>query len=129
VIVLDTHAWLWWLSDPARLPPKVREALADSTAVGVSTLSVWELATLVRRRRIELDRDIRDWIGRAFSDDRVSAIAPSTSVALAAAQLDAGAFPGDPADRLIFATARTLEAPLVTRDEHIRRFAPAETLW
>jgi PIN domain nuclease of toxin-antitoxin system len=62
-------------------------------------------------------------------DDRVSAIAPSAPVALAAAELDGRAFPGDPADRFILATARTLQAPLVTRDEHMRRFAPAETLW
>ena len=129
MIVLDTHAWLWWLSDPERLSAPAREALAESTAIGVSTLSAWELATLVRRRRIELDRDVRDWVRRGLSDERVWAIAPSPDVAVAAALLHDATFPGDPADRFIFATARTLQAPLITRDEQMRRFAPAETIW
>jgi PIN domain nuclease of toxin-antitoxin system len=129
LILLDTHAWIWWLSDPDRLSARARAAVTDAASIGVSTLSVWELATLVRRRRIELDRDVRDWVRRALAEERVSAIAPDAEVALAAAALDERAFPGDPADRIIFATAHALAAPLVTRDEHLRRFAPAETLW
>jgi PIN domain nuclease of toxin-antitoxin system len=129
LIVLDTHAWLWWLADPDRLSDAARAATADATAIGVSTVSAWELATLVRRRRIELDRDVRDWVRRAFAEERVSALAPSAEVALAAALLDERTFPRDPADRLIFATARALDAPLVTRDANIRGFAPSETIW
>jgi PIN domain nuclease of toxin-antitoxin system len=129
VIVLDTHAWLWWVATPDRLSAAARDALADAPAVGVSTLSVFELATLVRRRRISLDRDVRDWVRRALSDQRVEAIAPGPDVALAAARLDGDGFPGDPADRMIFATAKALDAPLLTGDRRIRSFAPAVTIW
>jgi PIN domain nuclease of toxin-antitoxin system len=129
VIVLDTHAWIWWLSAPERLSPAARDTIANATALGVSTLSVWELATLERKGRISLDRDVRDWVRRALSDDRVAAIAPGADVAVAAARLDPQAFPGDPADRFIYATARSLETPLVTRDARLREFDPAGTIW
>ncbi|MHB8533782.1 MAG: type II toxin-antitoxin system VapC family toxin [Solirubrobacteraceae bacterium] len=129
VILLDTHAWLWWVAAPDRLSPSARQTLADASTVGISTFSVFELATLVRRKRISLDRDLRDWVRRALSEERVEAIAPGPEIALAAAQLDRDEFPGDPADRLIFATARTLEAPLLTRDRRIRAFAPDATVW
>jgi PIN domain nuclease of toxin-antitoxin system len=129
VIVLDTHAWIWWLSSPERLSATARDAAADAAALSVSTLSVWELATLERRGRIALDRDVRDWVRRALSDDRVVAVAPGVDVAVAAARLDSRAFPGDPADRLIYATAQSLEAPLITRDARLRAFDPTGTIW
>jgi PIN domain nuclease of toxin-antitoxin system len=72
---------------------------------------------------------VRDWVRRAFSDDRVEAIAPDREVAVAAALLEGTSFPGDPADRSIFATAQSLDAPLVTRDERMRAFAPHATVW
>lgn len=129
MIVLDTHVWLWWLSAPDRLSSRARREIADASEIGVSTMSVWELATLVRRGRLELDRPVGDWVARAFSDARTSAIAPTPEMALQAALLDQRSFPGDPADRFIFASARTLRATLVTRDEAIRTFDAAATVW
>jgi PIN domain nuclease of toxin-antitoxin system len=129
VIVLDTHTWIWWLSSPERLSPAARKAVTDAPAVGVSTVSVWEVGTLVRLRRIELDRDVHDWVKGAFNFGGVSPVPPDTDIALAAAKLDSREFPGDPADRLIYATAQALRAPLVTRDSLIRRFDPAGTIW
>jgi PIN domain nuclease of toxin-antitoxin system len=130
LILLDTHAWLWWSSEPERLSASARAEIAAERRVGVSTISVWEVATLQRRGRIELDRDLRDWVARSVSEGRVHEFWPPTvDVALAAAALDGEAFPGDPADRLIFATARVAGGRLVTKDERIRAFAPSETIW
>lgn len=84
---------------------------------------------LVVRGRISLDRDVRLWVGQALADPRVESIAPSADVAVAAGLLDTRTFPGDPVDRLIYATARSTGATLVTRDEAIRAFDPASTLW
>lgn len=95
----------------------------------VSTLSAREIATLARRGRISLDRDIRLWVRQAFAQPRVAAIAPGPDVAIAAALLDPEAFPGDPMDRLIYATARDADAVLVTRDRALRGFDPRNTLW
>lgn len=84
---------------------------------------------LVVRGRISLDRDVSLWVGQALADPRVESIAPSADVAVAAGLLDTRKFPGDPVDRLIYATARSTGATLVTRDEAIRAFDPASTLW
>ena len=129
MIVLDTHAWIWWLSAPERLSPAALSAISQAPSVGVSTISVWELGALVRRGRLELDRDLRTWVRSAFSRAEVSPIPPDAETALGAAELSTAAFPGDPADRFIYATARALGAPLVTRDAAIRRFDAACTIW
>ncbi|HXM86730.1 MAG TPA: type II toxin-antitoxin system VapC family toxin [Solirubrobacteraceae bacterium] len=129
MIVLDTHAWLWWLTTPERLSDAAGEAIEQTTSVGVSTLSAWEVAMLVTRGRISLDRDVSLWIGQAFAGERVEPLAPSAEVAVAAGVLDRRNFPGDPIDRLIYATARSIDAVLITRDEAIREFDPRSTLW
>jgi PIN domain nuclease of toxin-antitoxin system len=129
VIVLDTHAWLWWLTAPERLSDAAGEAIDQATSVGVSTLSAWEITMLVARGRISLDRDVGVWVGQAFAEERVEPLAPSPEVAVAAGLLDRRGFPGDPIDRMIYATARSLGATLVTRDEAVRAFDAGSTLW
>lgn len=129
VIVLDTHAWLWWLAAPERLSQAAKQAVEQAPLIGVSTLSAWELAMLALRGRISLDRDVSLWVKQALADERVDSLAPSAEVAVAAGLLDAQSFPGDPVDRLIYATARSLGATLVTRDAAIRAFDSASTLW
>lgn len=129
MIVLDTHVWLWWMSSPERLSDGAREAIATTPAIGVSTISAWEVAMLAARGRISLDREVGTWVRRALAEHRVEPLAPGIEVALDAGLLDGKDFPGDPADRLIYATARAIDAPLVTRDARIRAFAPSATIW
>jgi PIN domain nuclease of toxin-antitoxin system len=129
MIVLDTHAWLWWLAAPARLSRAARQAIEQAPLIGVSTLSAWEVAMLEMRGRISLDRDVSLWVKQALADERVDSLAPGADVAVAAGLLDAQRFPGDPVDRLIYATARSIGATLITRDAAIRAFDSAATLW
>ena len=129
MIVLDTHAWLWWTAAPEHLSSAAAAAIEEATRIGVSTLSAWEIATLERRGRISLDRDVRLWVRQAFAQRRVVALAPGADVAVAAALLNPQLFPGDQMDRLIYATARDAGAPLVTRDPALRGFDPANTVW
>jgi PIN domain nuclease of toxin-antitoxin system len=129
VIVLDTHAWLWWLAEPARLSRAARRAIDEAETIGVSAISAWELTMLVRRRRISLDRDISAWVRQALAPARVRQHPLTAHVAVAAGLLDGGSFPGDPADRFIYATAQTLRAPLITRDEAIRSYDARTTVW
>lgn len=129
VIVLDTHVWLWWLTAPERLSRAAEQAIEQAPRIGVSTLSAWEVAMLVVRGRISLDRDVSLWVKQALADERVDSLAPSAEVAVTAGLLDAQSFPGDPVDRLIYATARSTGATLLTRDAAIRAFDSRSTLW
>jgi PIN domain nuclease of toxin-antitoxin system len=129
VIVLDTHAWLWWTAEPTHLSPAAQTAIAQASNIGVSTLSAWEVTMLAVRGRISLDREVGLWVRQALAETRIEALAPSAEVAVTAGLLDAKSFPGDPIDRLIYATAQAAGARLVTRDTAIRDFDPALTIW
>ena len=128
MIVLDTHAWIWFRSDPDRLSPAARAAIDGERAM-LATISCWELATLVRLGRIALDRDARAWVSHGLdAEPRVTAVPLDPEVAVAAGRLGE-TFPGDPADRIIYATALSLGCQLVTKDRRLRAFAPDRTLW
>jgi PIN domain nuclease of toxin-antitoxin system len=129
MIVLDTHVWLWWAAQPERLSTAASRAIDEADRIGVSTLSVWEVAMLVTRRRIALDRDIGMWVRQALAAPRVEALELSSQAAIAAALLKPGVFPGDPIDRMIYATARELRAKLVTRDRAIRAYDNEIAVW
>jgi PIN domain nuclease of toxin-antitoxin system len=128
MVVLDTHAWIWWVDRPDQLSASALDAIEDAEAVGVATISCWEVAMLATKRRIELDRDIGTWIRQALAQPGVAVLQLDPKAAVDAALLPAE-FAGDPADRLIYATARDRGASLVTRDERIRAFDPRATIW
>jgi len=129
VIVLDTHAWLWWVSDPDRLSQVAKAAIESSDSLGVSAISCWEVAMLQLRGRITLDRAPAAWVNAALGLARVESLVLDPRAAVEAALLEQDAFPGDPADRMIFATARSRGAPLATKDRALRSFDPAGTVW
>jgi len=131
VIVLDTHAWVWWVSGSRSLTRPVRTALRANRETGtirISSISVWEVAQLVVRGRLELTMDVDDWIARSESLPFVEFVPVDNRIAVRSTRLP-GEFHSDPADRIIVATALTLGATLVTRDEKLRRYPDVETLW
>jgi PIN domain nuclease of toxin-antitoxin system len=129
VIVLDTHVWLWWVAEPQRLSRAAREAIDRTERLGVATISCWEIAMLVEAGRVELDRALETWIEQALADPRTQSLPLTSTVAVRAALLGRERFDGDPADRIIYATARDAGASLVTRDQALRTFDPRGTIW
>lgn len=119
--VLDTHVLLWWLGGSDRLPKEHGKLLsgvsAEEPAV-VSDISLWEIATLQRLGKITLDLPLRDWLESAVAPPLVRRFGITTAVAAASAEFS-DEFPGDPADRLIAATARVLGGILLTADRRI----------
>jgi PIN domain nuclease of toxin-antitoxin system len=132
VIVLDTHALVWWLSAPDRVPRKARARLEQATGAGealaVSAISTWEIAMLVARGRLELTMPLEAWVAAAEALPSLDFIAVDNAIALRAVALPAS-LPPDPADRIIASTALGLGATLVTGDDRLRRFRPLRTLW
>jgi len=120
--LLDTHVILWWFGDPARLSRPVQAEIETSDHLLVSPISCWEIAVLAERERIRLDRPIGQWVTDLLAIEQVE-IAPLSAVAAAWAGQLGDTFPRDPADRLIYATARDLRVPLLTKDEQLRRYA------
>jgi PIN domain nuclease of toxin-antitoxin system len=113
------------------LPGLSRRASAEiqrANRIGICSISCLELAGLARRGRVELEEDVDSWITRALALDRVEAVPLDVEIAVSAGSLDR-AFPGDPADRIIYATARALQATLVTKDRRLRRYDAELTLW
>lgn len=95
----------------------------------VSSASCLETVTLAQRGRIEIDGPPATWVARALAQDRVLDVPVDAQIAVAAALLLREGFHSDPLDMLIFATARVLGAPLVTKDRLLRSFDRAATIW
>lgn len=123
MIVLDTCAWVWFvMGEPLRRDALelIRAAEREGSLV-VSAASVWEVATLARKRRLDLVEGARVWVERATRIVGLTVHAVDGRVAFDAATLP-GELHGDPMDRFVIATARALDAPVVTRDTAILRY-------
>jgi PIN domain nuclease of toxin-antitoxin system len=129
VVVLDTHAWLWWAAAEQELSEVARSTIAGADSVGVSSISGWEVVMLAARRRIEMDEPPEVWVRRALALERVAEIPVDAEIAMQAARLEREGFHRDPVDMIVYATARLLDAPLVTKDRRIRAFEGAVTVW
>ena len=131
MIVLDTHAWVWWVSNPEMLSDTARQAIDDAVRrreLFISTISAWEVAMLVEKDRLSLSLDVRDWISRSEALPFVTFVPLSTAIAVESVRLPG--FPhADPADRIIVATALSFGARLVTKDEKLLNFAPCRAIW
>lgn len=128
MIVLDTHAWVWWVAEPAKLSVRARAAIDRSDALGVCAISCWEVAMLVAKQRLRLDRDTLLWIRQALALARLELLALTPEVAVASSRLS-GDFPGDPADRLIVAAALENRAEFVSKDARLRGWGGLTTIW
>lgn len=133
MIVLDTHALIWWVSDDQRLSLKARKAIEDEMNdddghIVVSSISTWEIAMLISKGRLALTMDIDEWIATVEGIPGVQFTPLDNNVAIHSVRLP-GEFHADPADRMITALARHLSAPLVTGDEKIRAYKHVNTVW
>jgi PIN domain nuclease of toxin-antitoxin system len=128
MIVLDTHAWLWWRTAEEKLSEPARREIARADRLGVCAISCYEVARAATRGRIALDRDSRAWLRLALADERTEPLELTPGIAAEAGALGPD-FPGDPVDRIIYATTVELGTRLVTRDRALRRLDPARTVW
>lgn len=131
MIVLDTHTLVWWVTGDPALSKKAKAAIEREQAGGdivVSSISAWEIATLVKRDRLVLSMDVSSWLAAVTQINAVRFVPVDVEVATKSVELP-GEFHKDPADRMIIATARKLAVPLVTKDGRIQAYAHVKTIW
>ena len=121
-LLLDTHCWLWTEFGIAdELPPATRHVIQEAAAQDrllVSVISVWEIGLLESKGRVRLELPVREWVERALATPGLSLAPLTVEIALDSTRLP-GEFHGDPADRILVATARHMGARLLTRDRRI----------
>jgi PIN domain nuclease of toxin-antitoxin system len=131
VILLDTHAWIWFVNDPRQLSERARDAISEATtkrSIYISSISVWEVALLVATGRLELTIDVQDWIAKSEALPFFTFVPVDNATFLRSVLLP-GPLHADPADRVIIATAIMKGIPVVTKDERIRKYATVKSIW
>jgi len=129
VILLDTHIWVWWVDGSPQLAAVQRDHIEanESSGLGVSVISCWEVAKLVELNRLELRCPVAEWIAQALAYPGVRLLYLTPRIAVESTKLP-GTFHRDPADQIIVATARIRGCPLLTADARILRYPHVKTL-
>ena len=117
-VILDSHVIHWWSAEPDRVSAAAARAIEEADELAVADISWFELAWLARHERIVLSIPIAAWLQRLAVQVRTVPVTPA--IANTAVSLPSS-FPGDPADRLIYATAIELGWPLITEDRRLHR--------
>ncbi|MBL8018130.1 MAG: type II toxin-antitoxin system VapC family toxin [Leptospirales bacterium] len=131
MIVLDTHAWIWWVSNPDLLSKHAAQVLSKAVrekSILVSSISAWEVAMLVKKGRLKLSMPPEEWIARSERLSFLNFVPVDNSVLLKSVNLSEK-FSQDPADRIIVATALLQGAKLVSKDASIRKAKVVDVVW
>ncbi len=129
MIILDTHAWIWFVDNPAKLGKEALNAIEASIqnqTLYISSISSWEILLLEKKGRLKLSIPAEVWLERCEKTNLFSFIPIDNSISRISVALDIHA---DPADRFIAATAIYLGATLITKDRKLRDSRKIKTLW
>ncbi len=129
MIVLDTHIWVWWVHASEQLTGSQAQIVQanETDVIGVSAISVWEVAKLVEYGRLELPCPLNEWFNKALNYPGIRLLEITPEIAIGSTQLP-GEFHRDPADQIIVATARFYDCPLITSDSKILTYPHVKTV-
>ena len=131
MILLDTHVWIWWISNPELLSAEagamIDKALVERK-IHISAMSVWEIAMLAARKRLQLTMDVGDWVRASEAQPFIQFVPITNFIAWKAVYLPCKSLT-DPVDRLVMATAHVLDLVLITKDKRIQKEGLVKTVW
>jgi PIN domain nuclease of toxin-antitoxin system len=120
-LLLDTHVWLWWQMEPARIKKEVHAAIAEATTdVYLSAVSTWEMAIKIAAGKLQLPGPLEEMIPDALLADRMQTLPLLHHHGFELASLPM--HHRDPFDRMLVAQARREGLTLVTADPLFRRY-------
>lgn len=131
MILMDTHTLVWWVASPAKLSPLAKSILDASPAKDkflVSAISFWEIALLVTKHKLKLSQSLDAWLNQIKLIPDLTIIYLTADIAVASVTLPDFTYP-DPADRIIAATALTLNCPLITKDQKLHAYPRLQCIW
>lgn len=114
MILIDTHIWIWLVQGSSRIDPH-QARIANAAALGLCGFSCWEVAKLVERGRLALPHPVQQWVELALQYPGLVLLPLTPRILVASTELPGPLHP-DPADRIIVATAREHDLPLLTED-------------
>lgn len=125
MMILDTHTLIWLIEGDPRIGRQTRQSIDRARAgdgAHIAAITLWETAMLVSKNKLALSRAVQPWFDAVLSAPGFR-LAPITPIIGVDAGSLSGNVHGDPADRLIIATARALGCPLMTADHKILAYA------
>jgi PIN domain nuclease of toxin-antitoxin system len=130
MLLMDTHAWFWSLTEPENLSKEALDLIrrTETDERTIASISIWEFAMMVSRGRIEISMTAEQWLEHAIHKTGLRVLELTPKVAVESCELP-GDFHGDPADRIIVATARVNGATLVTKDQKILNYPHVKSIW
>lgn len=131
MILLDTCAIIWDAIDPGKLSSRAIKAInraEQQDALIISDISIWEIAMLVKKGRIEIDTNAANFINLFLQSRHISVVQISPEIAELSTNFGANVS-SDPADRLIAATSVICNAQLLTADRNLLDNELIDTLW
>lgn len=127
MILLDTHAWIYYLGEPDSLSSAAAKAISRSESIGISVMSCMEAAILIRKGKIRIDQSLENWMEQMTNVYRLDILPITPSIVVRANSFDD--FLPDPADRIIAATSVHYGIPLITKDRLLTSRTDVQTIW
>jgi PIN domain nuclease of toxin-antitoxin system len=126
-VLLDTHAFIWWDSDSAKLSPQARAACQDrANLVLLSVASVWEIQIKLQLGKLHLRLPLADVVAEQQQTNDIQVLPVALGHVLASQDLPA--YHKDPFDRLLIAQTNAEEAVLISHDPVFAHY-PVKVLW
>jgi len=128
MILLDTHIWVWWVSDVSKVNRKIADLISkkEETGLGISIISIWEVTKLIEKNKLKFKIPVAEWVENAVKYPGIEVLNLSKEIILNTTSLKN--FHKDPADQLIVSTSIVYNIPLLTLDKKILDYPYVETL-